>query len=147
MLRVDCCRVFCGSFGFYFVHPVSVSRTVTFLPSFAITPSFDVSTIGAQQVQLRQIGPGMVQQLQSACSSCRGEGKVINERDKCKACSAKKVRLVMCWSASGPNLARIASCAHLLKHESIHESKASHSPRCPIVSLLMHAFLLLVNFL
>ncbi|CAB1120802.1 HSP40 [Ectocarpus sp. CCAP 1310/34] len=43
------------------------------------------------QVQFRQIGPGMVQQLQSACSSCRGEGKVINERDKCKTCSAKKV--------------------------------------------------------
>ena len=43
------------------------------------------------QVQFRQIGPGMVQQLQSACSSCRGEGKVINERDKCKACGAKKV--------------------------------------------------------
>ena len=34
----------------------------------------------------------MVQQLQSACSTCRGEGKVINERDKCKACNAKKVR-------------------------------------------------------
>eukprot|EP00752_Nemacystus_decipiens_P016430 g14687.t1 len=43
------------------------------------------------QVQFRQIGPGMVQQLQSACSNCRGEGKVINERDKCKACNAKKV--------------------------------------------------------
>eukprot|EP00904_Undaria_pinnatifida_P001334 jgi/Undpi1/11200/HiC_scaffold_30.g13498.m1 len=43
------------------------------------------------KVQFRQIGPGMVQQLQSACSSCRGEGKVINERDKCKACGAKKV--------------------------------------------------------
>lgn len=36
----------------------------------------------------------MVQQLQSTCSTCRGEGKVINERDKCKTCSAKKVRLL-----------------------------------------------------
>lgn len=44
------------------------------------------------QVQFRQIGPGMVQQLQSACPVCRGEGKMINERDKCKTCSAKKVR-------------------------------------------------------
>lgn len=27
------------------------------------------------QVQLRQLGPGMVQQLQSICSDCHGEGK------------------------------------------------------------------------
>ena len=27
------------------------------------------------KVVLRQIGPGMVQQMQSACSECRGEGK------------------------------------------------------------------------
>lgn len=46
---------------------------------------------GVVQVQFRQIGPGMVQQLQSTCSSCRGEGKVINERDKCKSCLGKKV--------------------------------------------------------
>ncbi|CAN0112486.1 unnamed protein product, partial [Discosporangium mesarthrocarpum] len=42
------------------------------------------------QVQFRQIGPGMVQQVQSSCSICRGEGKVINERDKCKVCMGKK---------------------------------------------------------
>lgn len=49
------------------------------------------SSLRFLQVQFRQIGPGMVQQLQSACSTCRGEGKVINERDKCKTCNAKKV--------------------------------------------------------
>jgi DnaJ family protein A protein 2 len=42
------------------------------------------------KVQLRQIGPGMVQQMQSACSTCRQTGKVMNEADKCKVCKGKK---------------------------------------------------------
>ena len=42
------------------------------------------------RVQLRQIGPGMVQQMQSACQPCHGTGKIINEKDKCKACKGKK---------------------------------------------------------
>lgn len=57
--------------------------------------------LSCPQVQFRQIGPGMVQQLQSACSTCRGEGKVINERDKCKSCNAKKVRVYVGGHASG----------------------------------------------
>lgn len=43
------------------------------------------------RVQLRQIGPGMVQQIQSACPSCKGQGKILDERDKCKSCKGKKV--------------------------------------------------------
>lgn len=43
------------------------------------------------RVQLRQIGPGMVQQIQSACQECRGTGKILDERDKCKECKGKKV--------------------------------------------------------
>jgi len=43
------------------------------------------------KVQLRQIGPGMVQQIQSACPSCKGAGKTISEKDKCKTCKGKKV--------------------------------------------------------
>lgn len=42
------------------------------------------------KVQLRQIGPGMVQQMQSACSTCRQTGKIMNEADKCKTCKGKK---------------------------------------------------------
>lgn len=42
-------------------------------------------------VQLRQIGPGMVQQLQSACGTCKQTGKVMNEKDKCKTCKGNKV--------------------------------------------------------
>jgi DnaJ family protein A protein 2 len=42
------------------------------------------------RVQLRQIGPGMVQQIQSGCSACQGTGKIMDERDKCKSCKGKK---------------------------------------------------------
>lgn len=43
------------------------------------------------RVQLRQIGPGMVQQIQSVCNNCKGSGKVMDEKDKCKSCKGKKV--------------------------------------------------------
>ena len=42
------------------------------------------------RVQLRQLGPGMVQQIQSACPACKGSGKIMNEKDKCKSCKGKK---------------------------------------------------------
>ncbi|KAF0726909.1 hypothetical protein Ae201684_014902 [Aphanomyces euteiches] len=40
---------------------------------------------------MRQIAPGMVQQVQSVCSDCRGQGKTIRESDKCKVCKGNKV--------------------------------------------------------
>ncbi|GAB6021390.1 hypothetical protein CHUAL_003997 [Chamberlinius hualienensis] len=40
---------------------------------------------------LHQIAPGMVQQTQSHCPECQGEGEVINERERCKTCLGKKV--------------------------------------------------------
>ncbi|KAE8633843.1 hypothetical protein XENTR_v10002115 [Xenopus tropicalis] len=43
------------------------------------------------QVRVQQIGPGMVQQIQSMCSDCHGEGERINQKDRCKQCSGKKV--------------------------------------------------------
>lgn len=43
------------------------------------------------RVSLRQIGPGMVQQMQSACGNCKGTGKIMDEKDKCKACKGNKV--------------------------------------------------------
>lgn len=43
------------------------------------------------RIQLRQIGPGMVQQVQSACGACKGAGKSIAEKDKCKSCKGSKV--------------------------------------------------------
>mmetsp|Transcript_12138 Transcript_12138/g.10975 ORF Transcript_12138/g.10975 Transcript_12138/m.10975 type:complete len:434 (-) Transcript_12138:132-1433(-) len=43
------------------------------------------------KIQLRQIGPGMVQQIQSGCQTCKGACKVIEEKDKCKQCKGNKV--------------------------------------------------------
>ncbi|CAM9231972.1 unnamed protein product [Heterosigma akashiwo] len=42
------------------------------------------------RIQLRQLAPGMVQQLQSTCSACDGEGKTMREKDKCKDCRGSK---------------------------------------------------------
>jgi DnaJ-class molecular chaperone len=44
------------------------------------------------QIKLRQIGPGMVQQVQVHCDKCGGSGEIINEKDRCKKCLGKKVR-------------------------------------------------------
>ncbi|OQS04698.1 hypothetical protein THRCLA_03085 [Thraustotheca clavata] len=43
------------------------------------------------RIQHRQIAPGMVQQVQSVCPDCRGQGKTIRESDRCKACKGNKV--------------------------------------------------------
>jgi len=43
------------------------------------------------KVSLRQIGPGMVQQVQSHCGTCKGAGKSMDEKDKCKSCKGLKV--------------------------------------------------------
>jgi DnaJ family protein A protein 2 len=42
------------------------------------------------KVTLRQLGP-MIQQMQSTCSECSGEGQIIREKDRCKTCLGKKV--------------------------------------------------------
>lgn len=43
------------------------------------------------KVQLRQIAPGMVQQMQTVCPDCRGAGEMISDRDKCEKCRGNKV--------------------------------------------------------
>lgn len=45
------------------------------------------------QVRVQQIGPGMVQQIQSVCGECQGQGERINAKDRCKSCVGKKVCL------------------------------------------------------
>jgi len=39
----------------------------------------------------RQLGPGMIQQMQKACHACGGKGKVIDPSLRCKTCKGKKV--------------------------------------------------------
>jgi len=43
------------------------------------------------RIIIRQLGPGMVQQMQTMCSDCGGTGETISEDDKCKTCKGKKV--------------------------------------------------------
>jgi len=43
------------------------------------------------RIELRQFGPGMVQQVQRHCDKCDGSGQQINEKDRCKTCNGKKV--------------------------------------------------------
>ncbi|KAI4503434.1 hypothetical protein M0802_001656 [Mischocyttarus mexicanus] len=42
------------------------------------------------QVQIQQLGPGMLQHMQSMCSECKGQGERINPRDRCKQCMGRK---------------------------------------------------------
>lgn len=37
-----------------------------------------------------QIGPGMIQQFQNVCTTCKGTGKVIKKEDLCQTCNGKK---------------------------------------------------------
>jgi len=39
-----------------------------------------------QVIQLRQLGPSMMQQVQSACDECHGVGEGFEEKDKCSVC-------------------------------------------------------------
>lgn len=40
---------------------------------------------------MRQLGPGMIQQMTSPCGCCRGAGRVIPEGSQCGACGGRKV--------------------------------------------------------
>ena len=43
------------------------------------------------KMMVRQIGPGMIQQSQVQCSSCKGKGKFIKNEDKCGTCHGGKI--------------------------------------------------------
>ena len=43
------------------------------------------------KITTRQIGPGMIQQMQHVCPECRGSGEVISDRDRCPQCKGNKV--------------------------------------------------------
>ncbi|KAG0240513.1 hypothetical protein B0O80DRAFT_477744 [Mortierella sp. GBAus27b] len=51
------------------------------------------STCDGRGVKLvvRQIGPGMMQQMQVTCPQCDGEGEIMRDKDKCKKCKGNKV--------------------------------------------------------
>ncbi|KAG6512059.1 hypothetical protein ZIOFF_030152 [Zingiber officinale] len=43
------------------------------------------------KVSIRQLGPGMIQQMQHVCNDCKGTGEKINEKDRCPNCKGEKV--------------------------------------------------------
>lgn len=43
------------------------------------------------QISLTQIGPGMVQQVQTTCRNCRGTGEIILDKYRCQVCNGEKV--------------------------------------------------------
>ena len=43
------------------------------------------------KVSIRQLGPGMIQQMQHPCHDCKGTGETINDRDRCPQCKGDKV--------------------------------------------------------
>lgn len=42
------------------------------------------------QVQIQQLAPGMIQQIQTVCSECRGQREIIDPKDRCKVCQGRK---------------------------------------------------------
>ncbi|VVD02892.1 dnaJ homolog subfamily A member 1 [Leptidea sinapis] len=42
------------------------------------------------QVQIQQLGPGMIQQIQSVCPECKGQREIIDPKDRCKICQGRK---------------------------------------------------------
>merc|ERR1711994_1068972 len=43
------------------------------------------------EVRVRNLGPGMYQQIQAMCNACNGQGESINPKLMCKKCNGKKV--------------------------------------------------------
>merc|ERR1719209_1364366 len=43
------------------------------------------------QVRIQQLGPGMMQQIQSMCGECQGQGERIDPKLRCKECNGRKV--------------------------------------------------------
>lgn len=46
------------------------------------------------KIKTQMLGPGMIQQSQVPCNLCRGEGKMMDEKDKCKICKGEKIKSV-----------------------------------------------------
>lgn len=42
------------------------------------------------KIIIRQLGPGMIQQMQTYCNECNGEGNVISDKDKCTECKGAR---------------------------------------------------------
>lgn len=73
----------------------SVSDIIVFIPGYggkkgALEKCSNCKGKGVQ-VKVQQIGPGMIQQIQSMCPDCQGQGEKFNSKDRCKNCNGHKV--------------------------------------------------------
>ena len=50
----------------------------------------DVCRGSGMKVTMKQLGPGMIQQIQSPCGECGASGEKVDPAKRCKACSVKK---------------------------------------------------------
>lgn len=46
------------------------------------------------KIMLRQLGPGMMQQMQMICDICNGKGSRINDKDKCSKCKGNRIEKI-----------------------------------------------------
>ncbi|KAK2494782.1 hypothetical protein MC885_003754 [Smutsia gigantea] len=44
-----------------------------------------------KQIRIHQMGPGMVQQIQSVCMEFQGHGERISPKDRCKSCNGRQI--------------------------------------------------------
>uniref|UniRef100_A0A803JUZ0 DnaJ heat shock protein family (Hsp40) member A1 n=1 Tax=Xenopus tropicalis TaxID=8364 RepID=A0A803JUZ0_XENTR len=58
---------------------------------YLILPKKTGKTGTGMQIRIHQLGPGMVQQIQSVCPECQGQGERINPKDRCKSCNGRKI--------------------------------------------------------
>lgn len=56
-------------------------------------PPHKCSTCRGSGVRIRveQVGPGIMQRLESKCNECSGQGQTIPDKDKCRNCDGKKI--------------------------------------------------------
>ena len=47
------------------------------------------------KINIIQLGPGMIQQMQSHCDKCKGSGESLNDNDKCKKCNGAKTNVII----------------------------------------------------
>lgn len=46
------------------------------------------------QVKLQQLGPSIIQQIQTMCEECGGKGEYISTKDRCRNCDGKRIDTV-----------------------------------------------------
>lgn len=80
---------------------ISITRNTTCKSCTGTGIKKDISTSTAQEkckecsgkgvkINIRQLGPGMIQQVQSVCNNCQGKGIFIKDEYKCTTCKGNK---------------------------------------------------------